>query len=174
GRAGVAQPRHQIVRLLERAPVPRPLGAVPLDAMGHVAVAGLGRRHEGHARPRKMAVDGEAALAATRATENESRRSHARVLPRRPSRKVRARAGLLGRGGCRGSAGASGAAMGGWGGPWRPPMSLGSAAGGALSALRAHLGLARERRPRGRAPRLALQRALRGPRPARGGLALAV
>src|SRR5205814_6830369 len=95
GRAGVAHPRHQIVRLLERAPVPRPLGTVSLDAMGHVAVAGLGRRHEGHACPRKMAVDGEAALAATRATENESRRSHARVLPRRPSRKVRARAGLL-------------------------------------------------------------------------------
>src|SRR5439155_24996997 len=71
------------------------LGAVPLDAMSNVAVAGLGRRHEGHARPPKVTVDGEAALAAARATENESRRSHARVLPRRPSRKVRARAGLL-------------------------------------------------------------------------------
>src|SRR5258705_12480944 len=58
--------------------------------------------------------------------------------------------------------------MGGGGGPSRPPISLGRAAPGA------RLGWARERRPRGRAPRLALQRALRGPRAARGGLALAV
>src|SRR5438067_1701824 len=69
--------------------------------------------------------------------------------------------------GCHGFAGASRDAMGGLGGPSRPPILLGR-------APRARLGLARERRPRGRAPRLALQRALRGARAARGGLALAV
>src|SRR6267143_5827581 len=56
---------------------------------------------------------------------------------------------------------------GGVGGPFEAPHVLGRAPG-------ARLGLARKRRPRGRAPRLALQRTLRGSRAARGGLALAV
>src|SRR6267378_5409443 len=54
---------------------------------------------------------------------------------------------------------------GGWGAMSGPPMS---------TSPRAQLGLARKRRPRGRAPRLALQRALRGSRATRGGRALAV
>src|SRR5262245_33637201 len=91
----VAYAPDELGGLLDRAPVTGALRAMPLDPFVHFRVAGERRRHEGYARVRRRHTEGEATFAAARTAEDESRRSHARVLPRRPRRRVRARAGLL-------------------------------------------------------------------------------
>src|SRR5437660_4771172 len=76
---------NQVERFLDRLPVRWPVRAVALDALGHVAVAGLSGGDEGHARAGHELSDGKTALAAAGPAENQMRQSHgSRILPRRP------------------------------------------------------------------------------------------
>jgi len=94
-RACLAQARDELARLLDGAPVTRPLGAVPLDSLGHLGVARERGRDEGHAYARRLQLEGEAALAAACTAENEVVETTPRSSREDRNRKVRARAGLL-------------------------------------------------------------------------------
>src|SRR5881296_227983 len=95
---GVLEPGEvpdEIVRLLDGLPVAGTLGPVARDPARHVVVGGARRRDEGDAPGARGIRDGEAALTAARAPEDEKRRRHAPGPPSKTGVLVRARAGLL-------------------------------------------------------------------------------